>query len=76
MRGLALALLLLVPFAAAQNQSTDELPTGNETVDVDESVESGPGLAYGAFVLIGTVAFAAAFAYAAYKYTRRPPSAP
>lgn len=76
MHRLALAIVLIVPLAAAQNASTDELPMGNESPDPDESTESAPGVAFGTFVLVGTVAFAAAFAYAAFRYSRRPPSQP
>lgn len=75
-RSWALFLLLAVPLAAAQNASTDELPVGNESPDPDESTEGAPGIAFGTFVVVGTVAFAAAFAYAAFRYSRRPPSQP
>lgn len=69
----ALVLLLALPLAAAQNASTHDLPVGEGAPGTQESIETGPGLTYGVFVVIGTVGFAAAFAYAAYKYARRPP---
>lgn len=74
---LALAALLALPLAAAQNESTDDLPVGVGAPGPEESTEGAPGFSYGALVLLGTLIFAVALGIAARSYRRnRPPGSP
>ena len=76
-RLLVALVILLTPLAAAQNASTDELPVGAGAPDEQESLESeGAGPVYAVAVVVGTIAFASAFGYAAWRYARRPPGGP
>ena len=69
-------LLLLAPVAAAQDTVPGTYPTGTGLYDADESVESGPGFAYGGFLLVGVLAFAGVLGYVMWKQKRNPPSGP
>lgn len=76
LRLLTLALLGILaasPLAAAQNDSTGELPVGTGTPDADESVEGPPGIVYGLLVLAGTAAFTIALAWVVHRQKRRLP---
>lgn len=75
---LTLALALVPDAAAEQGAPTVDTPEG---VDVpgtgapaaEESLEGGPGIAYGTFLVLAVLGFAAALGYASWRYAKRPP---
>lgn len=69
-------LLLLIPTAAAQDTVQGTYPNDAEVPDPEESVETGPGMTYGAAVVLGIMAFALALAWVGWRQARRPPSPP
>ena len=76
MRFLLILAMLAVPFASAQDTVQGTYPPDAAPPDTEESVESGPGFAYGGAVLLLVLVFAAALGWAAWRQSRRPPSRP
>lgn len=75
--GLLALLLLLAPAAGAQENTSmgneGYIPPGADEPGPEESVETGPGISYGTFLLVGMLLFVGAFGWAAWRYARRPP---
>lgn len=73
------ASLVAVPGAAGQDAPEVDTPDGQQVEGTgpptaQESLEEGPGISYGVFLLVGIVVFMGAFGYAAWRYAKRPPS--